>query len=145
MAYTGSKSISGLGTILGIGATPTTIGEVIDITQSGRAMKTDATTNLQSAAEEFIGTIRNEGAWDVSLNRVASDAGQIALEAAFVAGLPISFTLTEPKGSFTTSGPKWVFNAVVTEAPNWTFSGDKNITGKCKLQVSGAIVQTAGS
>ena len=144
MAYTGSKSISGLGTTLGIGGTPTTIGEVIDIVQSGRSMKTDATTNLQSTAEEFIGTILSQGAWDVTLNRVAADAGQIALEAAFVAGVPISFTLQEPKGSFTTAGPKWVFNAVVTEI-NWTYAGDKNITGKMKMQVSGAITQTAGS
>lgn len=143
MAYTGSKAISGQGTTLSIGGTPTVIGEVSDINQSGRQMGTEPTTNLQSVAKEFIGTIMDSGSVEFSFNRVASDAGQVAVEAALVAGLPVAFVLQEPKGSFTTTGPKAAFNALVVESNlSWA---SKVITGKIKLMVSGAITWTAGT
>jgi hypothetical protein len=143
MAYTGSKAISGQGTILSIGVTPTVVGEVSDITQSGRQMGNEPTTNLQSVAKEFIGTIMDSGSVEFSFNRIATDAGQLAVEAALVGGVPVAFVVQEPKGSFTTAGPKVSFNALVAES-NLTWAS-KVITGKVKVLVSGAFTWTPGT
>src|SRR5471030_1144504 len=111
MAYTGSKAVAGLGTTLSIGAAPTLVGEISDISQSGRQNKTDSVTNLESVAEEFIGTLQSPGSWDVTFNRIAGDAGQLAMETAFATLALAAFVIQEPKGSFATAGPKWAFNA----------------------------------
>ena len=143
MSYTGSKAVSGQLTSLSIGATPTLIGEISEITQSGRQMTTEPTTNLQSTAKEFVGTIMDNGSVEFTFNRVASDAGQLAVEAALVGGVPVAFTLQEPKGSFTTTGPKATFNALVTETNlSWA---SKVIAGKVKLLLSGGITWTPGT
>lgn len=141
--YTGSKALSGQLTSLSIGVTPTLIGEITDIQQSGRQMATEPTTNLQSTAKEFVGTIMDNGAVEFAFNRIASDAGQLAVEAALVSGVPVAFTLQEPKGSFTTTGPKATFSGLVTES-NLTWAS-KVITGKVKMLVSGAITWTPGT
>jgi hypothetical protein len=143
MAYTGSKAISGQLTTLSIGATPTLIGEIQEITQSGRQMGNEATTNLQSTAKEFIGTLLDSGSIEFQFNRIASDAGQLAVEAALVGGVPVAFVLQEPKGGFTTTGPKAAFNGLVTES-NITWAS-KVLSGKVKVLVSGAITWTPGT
>lgn len=145
MAYTTSKAVNGLGTVLAIGGTPTTVGEVLDITQSGQQWKTDPSTNMQSSAEEFITTIKSSGEYDITYNRVAADAGQIAVDAAFASGALTAFTITEPKGFYTTTGTKFAFSGVVTDLNYGPWSIDKNIIVKMKVKVSGSITVTAGT
>jgi hypothetical protein len=144
MAYTTSKAVSGLATTLAIGATPTVIGEILSISQSGRSVKTDPTTNMQSTAEEFIPTLMSPGTYDITFNRIGADAGQVAMEAAFSGLTTSAFTIQEPKGFFTTSGPKYTFNGIVTEL-NYSYDPTKNIEGKAKIMCTGPITLTAGA
>jgi hypothetical protein len=143
MAYTTSKAVGGLATVLSIGSTPVVVGEILSISQSGRSVKTDPTTNMQSTAEEFIPTLMSPGTYDVSFNRIGGDLGQVAMEAAFSALTTSPITIQEPKGFFTTSGPKYSFNAIVTEL-NYSYDPTKNIEGKAKLMCTGPITLTAG-
>lgn len=147
MSYTGSKAQSGSQTILAIGSTPTTIGEVTNLSQSGKQNATDDTTNLQSLGEEFIATLLKPGKWDVTLNRVSGDAGQLLLVAAFNAATVGPFTITLPKTpTQTTSGDKYAFTALVEELDDVSdVKPDKKVTTKASLKVSGAITFTAGT
>jgi hypothetical protein len=147
MSYTGSKAQTGNQTTLGIGATPVLIGEITNLSQSGKQNATDDTTNLQSVAEEFLATLLKPGKWDVTYNRVSGDAGQVALLAAFNTMAISSFTVQLPKtGTQTVAGDKYVFNALVDELDDISdVKPDKKITSKAALKVSGGITFTAGS
>ena len=147
MSYTGSKAQTGNQTTLGIGATPTIIGEITNLSQSGKQNATDDTTNLQSIAEEFLATLLKPGKWDVTYNRVSGDAGQVALLTAFNAMTISSFTVQLPKtAAQTTNGDKYVFNALVEELDDVSdVKPDKKITSKAALKVSGGITFTAGT
>lgn len=150
MSYTKSQAGIGLGSILSIGsagATPTftTVGEIKTINQSGRQVSTEDTTNLQSSAKEFIPTLVDSGTWDISGNRIGTDVGQIAMEAAFSSLALLPFTIQLPKqGSQTTKGDLFTFNALVQEA-NYSVAVDKAVTFTAKLKVSGAMTITPGS
>lgn len=113
--YSGSKAQAGRGSTLAIGATPVTIGEVTTTGISGAQWNTVDTTNMQSGPDaEFLSTIRQNGTLKVDGNRVSSDAGQIALEAAFASGAVTPFTLTLPKtAAQTTTGDVYSFSALV--------------------------------
>jgi hypothetical protein len=147
LSYTGSKAQSGSQTTLAIGSTPTTIGEVISISQSGKSNATDETTNLQSTGEEFIATILRPGKWDITMNRVPGDAGQTALTTAFNGKTVDPYTIQLPKSSAQSStGDKYTFSALVEEMDDLSdVSPAKKITSKVSLKVSGSITFTAGS
>ena len=147
MSYTGSKAQTGNQTTLGIGATPTIIGEITNLSQSGKQNATDDVTNLESVAEEFIATLLKPGKWDITMNRVQGDAGQLALLAAFNGMTISSFTVQLPKTTTQlTAGDKYVFNSLVEEFDDISdVKPDKKITSKASLKVSGAITFTAGT
>lgn len=148
MPYTKSLSGIGRGTIISITvvSTITPIGEVVTITPSGRAFATEDVTNLESTAREFVGTLPDEGQFEVVSNRVAADAGQVAVEAAFETGVLQVFTLTMPKsGSQTVSGDVYTYNGIVTNANNSAITFDKKISYTFTFKISGSPTKVAGS
>lgn len=149
MTYSTTAAQSGRGTSLSIGASPVLIGEIRSLTQSGNTWETSDVTNFQSAfTKEFISTILDSGEFDVTCNRVSSDAGQVALEAAFEgagAGTLQAFTIQLLKsGNQTTTGDSITFHALV-QSKNITIEPTKEITTSWKLKVSGLPVTTVGS
>lgn len=145
-----SKAGIGLGTLLSIGDTASPIGytpvaELNKCTQSGRQAGTADTTNFQSAAREFLPTLIDSGTWAVGGNSISGDAGQIAMEAAFV-GLQLhTFKIQLPKSqSQTTTGDSFLFLALV-EQLNYDIGVDKAVTFEAQLKVSGILGRTPGS
>lgn len=104
-------------------------------------------TNFDSpnAYQEFVATVIDPGSINCSGNYVSSDPGQVALNAAFAAGLIYMFTLQLPKSpSQTTKGDEYSFTALV-ESFDITVEPTKEISFSSSLKVSGAITFTAGS
>lgn len=153
MSYTGTQAQSGLGTSIAINTgtasspTLTPIGEITAAPGSGRMAKTVDATNLQSLAVEWISTLIDSGSFDVTCNRVSSDAGQLAVESAFAAREIKSYTITLPKtASQTTAGDTITFTALVEESnPISDVKPDGIIPYKFKLKVSGLVTIAAGS
>lgn len=153
MPYTETQAQSGLGTIFAINTgtdsapTWTTVGEVVTAPQSGRMAKTADATNLESPTVEWIATLIDSGVFDVTCNRVAGDAGQLAVEAAFSTKAKKNYKVTLPMtDAQTTAGDTYTFKAIVEESnPLADISVDKVIQDKFKLKVSGVITEAAGS
>lgn len=152
MTYSFSKAQPGKGTVVSIGpvagtSSPTfvAIGEVKSSSISGTAWKTDDVTNFQSLAEEWITTILATGEVSLAGNRVSSDAGQLALAAAFATGELYMFTISLPKTlTQTTAGDSYALNALVL-SQDFTITTEKAVEFSTKLKISGAIVLTVGS
>lgn len=149
--YTKSKAGIGLGTVLSIDTatdeTPvwTAVAELKSINQFGRQVATEDVTNFQSSAREFIPTLLDAGSWDIAGSRIATDAGQLAMETAFQGLTLKQFEIQLPKaGGQTTTGDLFAFSALIQEL-NYTIGDDKAITFSAKLKVSGNIVLTPGS
>jgi hypothetical protein len=153
MSYTGSLAEAALGSTIAINTgttgspTWTPIGEIASAPQSGRMAKTVETTNLQSTFAEFLPTIPESGTLDITANRVSSDAGQVALEAAFAGLLLKQFKITlRQTPAQTTTGDVMTFTALVEECNQLgEFSVDKQIVLKVKLKISGLVTLTVGS
>jgi hypothetical protein len=146
MTYTGSLAQAGRGSSLGIGATPTIIGEIKTSGISGNSWGTADVTNFESGSDqEFITTIRNNGECKLAGNRIATDAGQVLVEAAYSSGAITAFTLQLPKSSAqTTSGDKYTFNALV-QSRSFDVDVSKEISWTVSLKISGAVTFTAGA
>lgn len=146
MPYTGSQAQAGRGTTIGIGGTPTLIGEVTDFPLNRGKWDFVDVTNLESGSDsEQLATIRKAATLTVKGNRVQGDAGQVAVETAYQNGTLSSFTVTLPKTSTqTVSGDKYVFSAYVAGF-DFSISPTKQIDFSIDLQVSGAVAFTAGS
>ena len=145
MSYTNSNAQSGFGASLTIGGTPVVVGEIKSFGLNGQKWDTAEVTNLQSLAKEFITTIRDNGTMDLDLNRVSTDAGQAAVEAAFTSGAltPFAFTLAKETGQSTT-GDKFQFSALVVSR-DFTVDPTKEIAAKIQLKISNAITYTEGA
>lgn len=150
MTYSTTKAQSGRGTSLSIGTgSPVLIGEIRSLSQSGNTWETSDVTNFQSGfTKEFIATILDSGEFEVTCNRVSSDAGQVALSTAFNgsgAGTLAAFSIALLKsGTQTTSGDAITFNALV-QASNMTIDPTKEITTTYRLKVSGNWTLTPGT
>lgn len=155
MAYTFSNAMAGLGSILnintGTASTPVwvLVGEVVEIAQSGRTIKSDDTTNLQSSFEEFLGVIGSSGNLKLTLNRVSGNAGQAAMFAAFTTVPPVlsMFQIQLKKSPLqNAAGDLLAFTALIEE---WndiaTISPTKKIMTSASLKVTGTITTTEGS
>jgi hypothetical protein len=153
MPYTTSKAQKGLGSSLSINtgtiSTPvwTVIGEITDLTQSGKSAKNVDTTNLQSAAEEFLPTILAASTIKIPMNRVSGDAGQAAVLSAFNALELVQFKVILPLTTAQTeTGDSWVFLALVEEFNDiGNVKPDGKIATDASLKVSGGYTFTAGS
>jgi len=147
MPYTGSQAQPGRGSTISIGtSSPPVIGEVADITLNRGKWDFANTTNLQSGSdEEMLAVIRKAAQMTLKGNRVDTDAGQIAVEAAYQAGSLQTFVIQLPKtAAQTTIGDKYTFTAYV-DSSDFTISPTKQIEFTMQLQTSGAITLTAGS
>jgi hypothetical protein len=153
MAYTGSKAVIGRGSIFSIGPvqgtsspTFTPIGEITDMGVTGRTFDKIEVSNFDSAIDkEYIKGLREPGSGDITYNRVADDAGQVALEAAFEDSNAYLFKLQLPPGKGQTVGEVWTFAALVMSVDPPSISPSKVIQGKLSLQVTGPRTITAGS
>lgn len=146
MTYINSKAQTGAGSVLGIGSTPTTIGEIKTSGIAGAQWQTVDVTNFESGFnQEFISTIRNNGSLKLAGNRVSSDAGQVLVEAAFASGVLQAFTLTLPKtAAQTTLGDVYTFSALV-ESRDFDVDASKEISWSVSLKISGPVTLTVGS
>lgn len=143
-SYAGSQAQAGRGTIISIAGT--VIGEVSDSPLTRGKWETADVTNFESGSDsEFITTIRKPGTLTVKGNRVASDAGQQAVETAYQNGTIAAFAIQLPKtASQSTQGDKYSFNALVVGS-SFTISPTKQVEFDIELQISGATTFTAGS
>jgi hypothetical protein len=155
MSYTGSKAQAGRGTQFSIGSlagtlTPTyvLVGEVKTSGITGAQWGTEDVTNSDSGPDqEFISTIRDNGTLDLSGNRVASDAGQVAVEAAFGSGLKYDFKLVLPinvQAGQSTVGDTYTFAGLV-QSRDFSIDVTKAISFSTKIKVSGAVTYAVGS
>ena len=154
MSYTGSKAQAGRGSSLSIGAvtgsggseTFTLVGEIKTSGITGAQWSTVDTTNFQSGADqEFLTTIRNNGSVRIAGNRVSSDAGQVAVEAAFASGSKYDWKLQLPLAQGqTTTGDLYTFSALV-ESREFDVQTTSEISWTVNLKVSGPVTLTTGS
>lgn len=154
--YNGSKAQAGRGTQLSIGGltgaggvdTWTLIGEIKTSGISGAQWGTEDVTNFESGADqEFLSTIRDNGTLDLAGNRVASDAGQLAVEGAFSSGLKYDFKMVLPintQAGQTTTGDTFSFSALV-QSRDIAVDTTKAIGWTTKLKVSGPVTLVSGS
>lgn len=146
MTYTGSLAESGRGSLLTVGGTPTTVGEIKSASLSGNAWGTADVTNFQSGPDqEFILTTRNNGEFRLQGNRVSTDAGQVIVEGLYSSGLISAFAITLPKSSAqTTTGDKYTFNALV-QSRSFDVDVSKEVSWTVTLKISGAVAFVAGT
>jgi len=128
-----------------------TIGEIMTFDVTGRTAGTSDVTNFNSGKyKAWIPTLIDSGVVDMKVNRAfgSSDAGQVALEAAFVGltvtGFKFVFPISAVAGQ-TTVGDTLIFQALVQECGSWSVSPDKAVTAAFKLKITGAWTYTAGS
>lgn len=147
MSYTGSKSVTALGATLTIATK--LVGEITDLTLSGRTMGSDVVTNFNSTSEEFLPTILVPGNWMVKGNKLPgiTDLGQAQFETTFNTVPPAlaAFVITLPKATGqVTTGDSWSFNALV-ESLDYAYAAKKATSYSATLKVSGAITFTSGA
>lgn len=156
MPYTGSKAAVELGSSVSIGPlasatgspTYTAIGEINEVEFSGSKGSVVKVTNMQSTAQEKVGTIPDLGQIKITANRVSTDAGQLAMIAAFQSFGTYLFEVQEPilpALGQTTAGNLYKFAGIVSDGPTFTLSPEKPSTVTFTIEITGAITFTAGS
>ena len=135
--YTSSKGQSGAGVLLYIGGvsgvssgeTFAIVTEVMDLPVTLPKWKTADTTNLQSSVEESSKTLLGLTTISVKGNRVPSDAGQLAIQAAYASKQPYDFIVVFPKNAAegqTTVGDSFTFSALVFELQHPVHQGRRH-------------------
>lgn len=123
------------------------IGEVKTATPVDAKFSTENVSNFDSNIdEEYIKLMRNNGQIKVSGNRVSSNAGQLAVVAAFNdANNPYQFQVTLPKRpDQTTTGDVYTYAALVM-GQSFQVETAKAVTFDLELQITGPVTFTAGS
>lgn len=152
MAYTSSQAIAGRGSVLSINTgTPTVpvwtpVGEVKSAANSGASWKTADVTNFESGSDqEFITTIRDNGAFKLACNYVSTDAGQAQLYAVFQSGARTMYQLQLPmQGAQVVKGNSYAFEAL-TESYDFDVEVEKELGLTVSLKISGPLTLTLGS
>ena len=154
--YTGSKAQAGRGTNLFIGGvtgaggseTFTLVGEIKTSGISGVAFDKEDVSNFQSGVyKEYLATMIDPGQLDMSGNRISTDAGQTAVEVAFLTGLKYDWKLVLPvntQAGQTTTGDTYVFSGYV-QSRDIPVDTTKAVSWNVKIQLSGAPIYTQGS
>lgn len=123
----------------------TEIGELDNFPLDRPEWKTADATNFNSGSDaEKIVTIRDSSTFTLTGNRVDSDAGQQAVEAAYQAGTLQSFTATLPIPPGKTTAATVTFKAFVL-SNNFAVKTEDIIKFSVKLQISGPGTVTAAS
>jgi len=153
--YSGSKANIPIDTVVSIGPsasasgepTYTEIGEITAVSFSGAKRPVLSTTNMQSTFQEKLDAIPDAGQVKLTMNRVTTDAGQIALAAAFAAGGKFLFEVAEPVNAEigqTTTGNLNQFQAIISDGPSFDLDPMKSTVLTYTLDISGPITFTAG-
>ena len=151
------KPNTGTKTTLSIGSgggseTFTVVAQIKTFSFAGQTWTFDETTALDSPAfgdggvlKQYRGTEFDPGTMALGGVYAPSDAGQLALTAAFRTGLLTDFKLTLPLGpGQTVSGNVFAFSAYVQDNPLPDISS-KVLTFKATLKLNTDIVITLGS
>jgi hypothetical protein len=124
------------------------IGEVAECSPSGNAWEYVDTSNFQSGAdEEYLPTMRNNGEFKATGNRVSANAGQVLVESAYSSGAKCSFSLQLPVNTLAgqaTTGDLYTWQGYVMSR-TFAVATKKQITYDITSKVSGAVTFTAGS
>jgi hypothetical protein len=146
MTYSGSLAQAGRGSLFSIGSSPTEIGEVSDVPFNRGEWDQVDVSNFDSAADaEILLTMRKPGSFDITFNRVSSNAGQAAAEAAYQAATLVPFVLQLPKTpAQTTSGDKYTGNMYILGSSLKVSPKDK-IAGSLKVMTTGPVTLAVGS
>jgi hypothetical protein len=137
-----SQAILVQGTLIqrGNGATPevfTTIGEIIDFDGPGGESTEIPTTHVLSAAQEFRIGLRDEGTFNLTVNFLPGDAGQLGLQADRASAVIRNFRVT-----YTDAGAaKDSFSAYV-KGFRKKGSRDGVVSATVTLRISGVVVQS---
>jgi len=144
--YTSSQAQAGRGSQLFIGSSPILIGEIKSVSLNRGEWQSVETTNMESGSDaEILTTIRSNGSVAFKINRVSSDAGQVAVEAAYQSGMLTAFALQLPKtAAQSTKGDVYGFNAYVTKS-NINDEVKSAIDGDLELKISGSTPLAVGS
>lgn len=156
MSYTGSKASVPMDTVVSIGPlasatgspTYTAIGEVTAAQFSGAKRTVLNPTNFQSTGIEKIDALADYGSLKLTMNRITNDAGQVALQAAWVAGGKYLFEVQEEIDAAlgqTTTGNLTTFSAIISDGPAFDLEPNKLPVLSYTLDISGATAFTAGS
>ncbi len=151
--YVSTKAYSGKGATFNFNlngsSPPSFANQIPEITlqkPSGQQMKSDDATNLSSAAEEFISTIRTSGTWDITANMIPTDPGYIAMEALFYDGATVQGMVQFPKapGQATIGDQRWFLFFVEKFMPG-NIEPSKIIKLDISLKITGDVTTVAGS
>jgi hypothetical protein len=155
MSYTRSKSQVALGVIVAIGPRADAVGTPVFVpifelkqnNRTGQKFGTEMVTNFNSGGvEEKVKTLLDPGQWAISGNRVSSDAGQIALHAAFLdsTGLYLFQITYDKRPDQVTTADVEAFAALVTSFDTTSGVG-KTTTIATTLDISGLPTFTEGA
>jgi hypothetical protein len=153
---TASKGFTGKGTVFSmmVATVATPIAQLKTLQFAGQKLNFDDITNLDSPVlgtsnvpvKESTPATADPGTMALAGIFVPSDAGYVALEAAYNNAALTDFTVQLPKGAGqTTKGNLYAFSGYVTEQPNPDIQFDKTLTWKTTLQITGPITLTPGS
>jgi hypothetical protein len=149
-AVIGAGSVLSIGSVTGAGGTETftPIGEISDAKFDGMKRATTKSDNFDSGQiSQYLGTMLDYGTFTGTYNRVSTNAGQIALNAALQNGAAYDFKLqipVEPLLEQTTIGDLITFSAIVVEATGFDLSQTKVSSCPFSLQLN-SFTFTAGS
>lgn len=155
-----TKGAPGTGATLSIGTpgsgeTFVTIGQIKNISWTQPKLNTEDSTNLGSATlgqatlKEYLPTVIEPGQMTGQLIYLPGDAGQIALNTAFLSGVIHDFKLQFPalaQFGQTTTGNLYAFSGYVLEQPLPDgIDPQKILTSKITVQITTAVTVTLGS
>lgn len=163
MAYTGTQAQVARGSVFSIGTqagfpagtqafaageTFNVVGEVISGKFTGSKKDTVDATNMESGGyHEMVDTgMVSYGSLEITVNRVGSDAGQTAMNAAFLATGPFDFTVQLPlaKGQ-TTKGDLLSFCGIVSTGGDMDLVTNKQVELTYKIEITGPRYLAVGS
>jgi hypothetical protein len=145
-SYTGSKAQAGRGAILTIGGV--VIGELDEIPLKRGKWSMAKTTNFQSNKDgEQIPTIREPASTTLAGNRVSSDSGQAAVEAAYQNAALSAFVITMPINTAagqSSQGDTYSFSAYVAGS-DFTVQTEQVVKFSIELGITGPVTLAEGS
>jgi hypothetical protein len=145
----GIGAVISIGNITGTTDTFVAIGEVVDAKFSGAKRAIVTTTSFDSAGvASKLGTILDSGTVTLTTTRVSSDAGQVAVLAAFNAqpSNAYDFKVVLPLAPGQVSiGDTLTFSAVISAAGDFDIDISKQAEYTFTVEISGAKTLVVGS
>ena len=156
MATTYSKGFTGRGTTLSMGPSPATtftkVAQVKTFSYAGQKWSFDEITNSDSQAigpgvlKESIPNEVDPGELSIAGVYLPSDAGQLALAAAFNSGVLQDFELQLPLGpGQTTTGNLMKFSGYIEDPALPDVDYSKSLTFKATVKLTTLVTVTPGS